>query len=590
VDAASADGGTCDVWVAQGRYHLYVASALDSLTLRSNVSIYGGFTGQETSREQRDHLAHETVLDGRASFDQALRVFHVITAIGTRDATVDGFTVTGGEALGMSQDLDDRGGGLLAYSAGNLGFRGCRFVGNTAQGCGGGAYLYKGTGLRFVACAFEDNEAACGGGMCNDPASPLISGCTFTRNGATGAFTSEGEWDPEKGGGGMINLGPRHWLQPGPSSNPQIEDCLFLENWATYDGGGISNIWSSSPSVSRAYFVGNEARDGAGMHCRNESSPAVRSCDFIDNLASGSGGGLALTNSSIATVQDSRLVGNLANYGGAIANSYDNDLPFLLDRCILAGNRASSGGGAMRNDIAMPLLASSVFAGNVTDGNGGAILNVMRSKPSLVGCTLVGNRASSGGGLYNMTGGGGSSNICYPSINSSVVFGNSPDSFARDAYPSVTTVTYSDIEGGSPGTGNISLDPLFAHPGLQGIISAVAYDPARFVTLLEDASASLIPGELAGRFLQYGGLSRWLYLVDNSATTITVLGNAEEVPLGSAYVVYDLRLDAASPCIDAGDGQAAPPLDVEGFPRLDGPGANVGLGPPWADMGAYEHQ
>jgi len=39
------------------------------------------------------------------------------------------------------------------------------------------------------------------------------------------------------------------------------------------------------------------------------------------------------------------------------------------------------------------------------------------------------------------------------------------------------------------------------------------------------------------------------------------------------------------------DGASAPEFDLEGESRADDPDTtNTGLGPPWADMGAYEYQ
>jgi len=44
-----------------------------------------------------------------------------------------------------------------------------------------------------------------------------------------------------------------------------------------------------------------------------------------------------------------------------------------------------------------------------------------------------------------------------------VVFGNTPDGIA-DVNDSASTVTFSNIQGGFPGAGNIDIDPLFADP------------------------------------------------------------------------------------------------------------------------------
>jgi len=50
-------------------------------------------------------------------------------------------------------------------------------------------------------------------------------------------------------------------------------------------------------------------------------------------------------------------------------------------------------------------------------------------------------------------------------------------------------------------------------------------------------------------------------------------------------------LQPGSPCIDAADGTVAPEFDFLGNARVDDPGSpNTGLGPPWADIGAFEYQ
>jgi hypothetical protein len=54
----------------------------------------------------------------------------------------------------------------------------------------------------------------------------------------------------------------------------------------------------------------------------------------------------------------------------------------------------------------------------------------------------------------------------------------------------------------------------------------------------------------------------------------------------------DFRLQTGSPCVDAGDGDAAPTLDMDGNPRVDITAKpNTGTGTPdCTDMGAYEFQ
>jgi hypothetical protein len=127
-------------------------------------------------------------------------------------------------------------------------------------------------------------------------------------------------------------------------------------------------------------------------------------------------------------------------------------------------------------------VTNCTFSGNIAETNGGGIYNYNYSSPTVTNCILWANTAPSGAQIYN----DGSSSV---------------------------TLTYSDVEGGWTGTGNINTDPCFVD--------------------LATADYHLLPG---------------------------------------------------SPCIDAGDSTAVPPMittDLDGNPRIVDGGV---------DMGAYELQ
>lgn len=81
---SSFTSGTKDIWVAKGTY-------VGCVTMKSNVSLFGGFAGGESSREQRNWIANRTALDGNQAGS-------VITMSNVSGCTVDGFTIVNGKA------------------------------------------------------------------------------------------------------------------------------------------------------------------------------------------------------------------------------------------------------------------------------------------------------------------------------------------------------------------------------------------------------------------------------------------------------------------------------------------------------------
>ena len=79
--------------------------------------------------------------------------------------------------------------------------------------------------------------------------------------------------------------------------------------------------------------------------------------------------------------------------------------------------------------------------------------NSDNSSPIMTNCTFSGNSASSGGGgIRNFV-------SSSPTVTNCILWGDSPDEmYDQDSTPSVT---YSDIQGGHTGIGNIDADPLF---------------------------------------------------------------------------------------------------------------------------------
>jgi cysteine-rich repeat protein/predicted outer membrane repeat protein len=235
IDAAYDAGPGCDVWVARGTYHIYTGSETDTVTLRNGVGVYGGFSGVETTRVERDPNTHHTVLSGSAADNVTKQVFHVLTAWGTKDATLAGLIIMSGYAIGLNDNVDDRGGGLLAYSASIL-VTGCTFTLNYALWSGGGIYAFGGDGLQVTGCTFSGNlSGQHGGGMGCRQSSPTVTNCTFAGNKAV------------LNGGAIYNA----FIFAATVTN-----CTFSGNTAPH-GGGIFGEGFAFPTVTNSIFSGN---------------------------------------------------------------------------------------------------------------------------------------------------------------------------------------------------------------------------------------------------------------------------------------------------------------------------------------------
>ncbi len=265
-----------------------------------------------------------------------------------------------------------------------------------------------------------------GGGMYNSNSNPTLTNVTFTGNRA--------EWS----GGGMSSL----------DSNPTLTNVIFSGNQA-HSGAGMSNF-DSNPTLTNVTFTGNQARWSGGGMLNSNSNPTLSGVTFTGNGAEWSGGGMSSFSSDPA-LTNGTFSRNQADRGGAMYNSRSNP---TLTNLTFTGNRAKWSGGGMYNSSSNPTLTNVTLTGNLAERWGGGMSN-LASDPMLVNVTFSGNQADSGGGVYN--------NDSCPTLVNCILWGNTPDSIV-DVAGSGPAVTYSAVEGGYPGQGNIDVDPRFVDP------------------------------------------------------------------------------------------------------------------------------
>jgi predicted outer membrane repeat protein len=236
----------------------------------------------------------------------------------------------------------------------------------------------------------------------------------------------------------------------GNDSNPTVISCTFDGNSAgDHGGGGMYNSFSS-PTVINCTFSSNFGGlvNGGGGMLNNSSDPTVSNCTFSGNVALFTGGGMYSLNSN-PTVTDCAFSDNFAIDGSGMYNFLSS--PTVTD-CRFSGNIAGGDGGGIYSSAGDPIVTNCTFSGNTSGSLGGGMANIGGS-PTVANCTFIDNVAVfNGGGMFNI--------INSPTVTNCILWGNSPEEISGGT----PTVTYSDVQGGFPGTGNIDADPLFVDP------------------------------------------------------------------------------------------------------------------------------
>ncbi len=222
----------------------------------------------------------------------------------------------------------------------------------------------------------------------------------------------------------------------------------------------MSNQWGVSfgyaaPVIDNCVVKNNSAWHGGGMGAQ-WSVPKVQNSRFENNTSSGYGGAIMLMN-AYPSVYDSVFTGNHGGKGGAINAEYVAGI--RIYRSVFENNTASYYGGALAGDFKSYIVAVNCVINDNSAPKGGGIYLRNSNNLTLVNSTVTRNSAPLGGGIAM------GSSTTYYRVSNSIIYGNSTPSVFNAKYPAYSYVTYTDIEGGASGAGNIDADPLFVDPG-----------------------------------------------------------------------------------------------------------------------------
>lgn len=418
--------------------------------------------------------------------------------------TIDGITVEGGRG-------SDSPGAFLGERS-DIHLRGVTFRENLGRGAKGAVHFRDSpNGVLIDCCVFERNAA---GGL-TERSSPLtirnslfientggpsgaikvdrfgdgphsVTDCVFVRN--SRRFYNGGGDDEDRGGGAISaetgitvartrfegntsGYAAGAFSATAPSS---LIDSVFENNHGTWCGGASIE----EAIVERCTFIGNSAdRAAAGLRVVRDST--VRDCIFDGNESVGfAAGGVRIQ--TACRIESCEVTGNTSALGaGGVEALYD----CVVIACTISANTSGASGGGVLLSAGSDVVSSRVItnsamaagggifassfnnhiintliSANIAGTRGGGVASDTQSKTAnldrIAHCTVVGNSASSGGGIGYLVD---------TNIANSILWGNIDDGTDPVAAQIgiAETVSYAIVEGASTSATVSGEPPMF---------------------------------------------------------------------------------------------------------------------------------
>ena len=315
----------------------------------------------------------------------------------------------------IENNYSHNGGGLSFFRVNGPVLNNIIIRNNVASAYGGGIFSYVSTiTMTNVTITENENINNTGGGMMLAASQGVFDNMIITNN--ISGMHGGGIWTNNSGGDGNYSEG---WTMKNSTisgnvssmfggginfawSHPTLINCVISNNQSSWGGGGINGL-ESGFTIKESLVHNNFSYGGGGgiLAWGAGADPVIDNCIISDNISGSNGGGIMLNGVDEATINYTSVIGNSAQeyFGGM----YVNDLDESFHNMTFSENSASLGGVVGIGENANIQLKNSIVWSN-----------------------------SVGGGNFGSTDGTGSVDF-----------------------------TYSNIEGGFMGEGNISLDPLF---------------------------------------------------------------------------------------------------------------------------------
>ncbi|MGJ8639701.1 MAG: right-handed parallel beta-helix repeat-containing protein [Opitutaceae bacterium] len=417
-DALAYVVATDEIWVAAGVYYPDEGgTATDndrnaSFVLPDGVGIYGGFSGNETARSQRDADTHLSILsgdiqqndlntDGNFIAEQSSDLDNVqdgnnstnsiiiVLADGVSDsALLDGLVLTAAHHAGLAptgavafrngasprilnclfsgNEMGNQTNGVVSFdAAGTALIQGCIFRGNHGNSTGLIA-VFNGSTPIFSDCDFGEDSSKAGAIFIVRSASHLtVTGCRFS---------------------GLSNLQTEvnSVIDAQDASTVTVTHCQFLDSTSLEGDGLISLSIDSELFLSNSSFSGIDSPDASGPILLIGSSAVITNCTFTGNQATN--GGLVITADADAISFQNCLFDNNRNNDGlnpaSLVVDFGSPSTRTFSNCLVRGSGGSvawnsafgtDGGGNLDAD---PLFVTAIDPLNAPSAAGDFRLQV----------------------------------------------------------------------------------------------------------------------------------------------------------------------------------------------------------------------
>ncbi len=608
-----------EVWVQAGTYN-------ECVTLLAFAHVYGGFSGVETQRNERNWRAQVTTLDGQSQGS-------VVTADhpGYGVSTLDGFTVTHGSAIA--------GGGMYLLRCSPT-LANCYVVGNTASYGGGGLWLDWCAPILANNIIAGNSAASQGGGLYVNGAAPIVANNTITGNSAVeggaaylyyapsaflantiiafnscglhaagqspilrsncaygnAAYNYSGLTDPTGTGGnisadpGLVGAPYGGWhLQAG---SPCVGTGYSGFAYTQTDGDGQPRIlpvggnvdigadeFDGTPapasfSVVRVSPLGDDAHDGSSWPLAKRTIQAA-----MQAAATAGGEGWAQAGTYAESITQPPFVHVYGGFAGTETLRAQRDRH--AHRSILDGQQQGTVVTGGPGYAVSTLDGFTVTRGNATNGGGLCLSN---ASPTISNNTISANTATDGGGIYLRA-------CCSRVLNNSIV-GNSAANGGGLCSSNSSPIIANNIIAGNrgswgggyhvgSGSGTLTNNTIAGNDATDGGgIYLSEANPSIANTIIAFNSSGLKKSGTGDLRMQssclYGNRT---YDYNGVPDPIGTNGNISVDPGLTDWTFGRAHLQPDSPCVGAGSNAFAyGDTDFEGQPRIQPSGGTVDIG------------